>query len=180
MKIYTRTGDDGTTSLVGGTRQPKNSPRVEAYGTVDELNAHLGLLSASPWAYHHSHQLLQIQRELFRVGAILATDLPPDDPRHLHCTPDAVEELEKAIDRIQPNLTPVDGFIIPGGNTLVATCHVARAVCRRAERRVITLAEQQHVDENITPYLNRLSDYLFVLSRDLARALDAPEHTWNP
>ncbi|MDR2414778.1 MAG: cob(I)yrinic acid a,c-diamide adenosyltransferase [Odoribacteraceae bacterium] len=180
MKIYTRTGDDGTTSLVGGARARKSSARLEAYGAVDELNAHVGMIRSYPVGKEVIDELVAIQRELFVVGANLATDLPADDPKRARCSPDAVAFLERAIDRMTENLPRATRFILPGGDPVVSACHVARAVCRRAERRVVALGEKERVDEEVARYANRLSDYLFVLSRRLTRERGMEEINWEP
>lgn len=162
--IYTKTGDGGTTSLVGGSRVAKCHPRVEAYGTVDELNAHLGLLAemlrdALPDQYA---LLKEAQRSLFVVQTLLAAE--PECDFDLPKLPsDAVGSLERAIDALQELLPQPRRFVIPGGNMMSAQCHVARTVCRRAERRIVALS----ADDPCLPYVNRLSDYLFVLSRHL-------------
>ena len=162
--IYTRKGDDGTTSLVGGKRVSKACDRVEAYGTVDELNSQLGLLLTYVSEPQTQERLLQCQRDLFSIGAILATE--PDCPRPTkYCiTQHDVEELEKAIDAISEKLPPWRGFVLPGGCRAAAVAHVCRTVCRRAERRILALGEENSVDSNVVAYINRLSDYLFVLS----------------
>ncbi len=166
--IYTKTGDKGTTSLVGGTRVAKCDIRVEAYGTVDELNAHVGLLAEmirSTDAVHYG-LLKQVQNNLFIVQTLLATEkeLPYELP---HLPADAVAQMEQAIDNLQAVLPPFRCFVIPGGNIQSAQCHVARTVCRRAERCIVALAQQAPVEEEICCYVNRLSDYLFILSRHL-------------
>lgn len=164
--IYTKTGDAGTTSLVGGTRVLKCDVRVVAYGTVDELNAHVGLLAEMVKASDPEHYscLKQVQNHLFIIQTLLATEedaniqLPP-------LPADAVTELEQRIDRLQAQLPQLRSFVIPGGNAAAAQCHVARTVCRRAERRIVELRQQHPVDHSIECYINRLSDFLFVLSR---------------
>jgi cob(I)alamin adenosyltransferase len=164
--IYTKTGDKGTTSLVGGTRVPKFHPRVEAYGTVDELNAHIGLLAEMIKDTDGTQYglLKEVQRNLFIVQTLLATE--KEVPFQLPQLPDtAVADMEHSIDTLQASLPPFRSFVIPGGNMASAQCHVARTVCRRAERCTVTLARESKVDEIILRYLNRLSDYLFVLSR---------------
>ena len=164
--IYTKTGDAGTTSLVGGTRVLKCDIRVEAYGTVDELNAHVGLLAEMIKTSDPEHYtfLKQVQDHLFIIQTLLATEeganiqLPP-------LPADAVAMLEQHIDRMQAQLPQLRNFVIPGGNAAAAQCHVARTVCRRAERRIVELRQQHPVDHSIECYINRLSDFLFVLSR---------------
>lgn len=166
--IYTKTGDKGTTSLVGGTRVAKCDIRVEAYGTVDELNSHVGLLAEmirSIDAQHYAY-LKKIQNCLFVVQTLLATEkeLPYELPQ---LPADAIAEMEQSIDALQAQLPPFRCFVIPGGNVHSAQCHVARTVCRRAERCIVALAQQAPVQEDICRYINRISDYLFVLSRHL-------------
>ncbi|RMD69220.1 MAG: cob(I)yrinic acid a,c-diamide adenosyltransferase [Bacteroidetes bacterium] len=179
FKIYTRTGDKGTTALFGGKRLPKSDLRIEAYGTVDELNSYLGLLRCHLPEGKEKEELLEVQHWLFVAGAHLATD--PDKPMDLPSLPeDGVERLERAIDRMEAGLPPLKHFILPGGNEAVAHCHVARCVCRRAERRVVALAHDSAVDEGIVRLLNRLSDYLFVLARHVGRITGAEEIPWKP
>ncbi len=174
--IYTKTGDGGTTSLVGGTRVSKCHPRVEAYGTVDELNAHIGLL-AEMIRDIDSRQfdlLKEVQQRLFVVQTLLATE--KEVPFQLPQLPDtAVDEIEHQIDELQAQLPPFRSFVMPGGTLPSAQCHVARTVCRRAERCIVKLSEQSPVDNRIARYINRLSDYLFVLSRHLVISQGAEE-----
>lgn len=174
--IYTKTGDGGTTSLVGGTRVPKNHPRVEAYGTVDELNAHIGLLAEMiKTADSAQYALLkQAQQNLFIVQTLLATE--KEVPFTLPALPDnAVADMESSIDSLQASLPPFRSFVIPGGTVAAAQCHVARTVCRRAERCIVRLSQESPVDSCISRYVNRLSDYLFVLSRHLVLSQGAEE-----
>lgn len=182
MKIYTRTGDAGTTSLVGGKRVSKDSARLEAYGTVDELNSHLGLLISLPATDTPSATFLtQIQNRLFDLGAYLATDNadnPDLTPRGI--TQDQIRAIETEIDRLTPDLPPLNSFIIPGGTTAAAQANIARTVCRRAERRLITLSHTTPVSPLATSYLNRLSDYLFTLGRHLNAIAGQPEKPWQP
>ena len=174
--IYTKTGDGGTTSLVGGTRVSKCHPRVEAYGTVDELNAHIGLL-AEMIRDIDSRQfdlLKEVQQRLFVVQTLLATE--KEVPFQLPQLPDtAVDDIERQIDELQAQLPPFRSFVMPGGTLPSAQCHVARTVCRRAERCIVKLSEQSPVDNRIARYINRLSDYLFVLSRHLVISQGAEE-----
>ena len=181
MKVYTKTGDAGTTSLIGGTRVPKNDPRLDAYGGVDELNAHVGMVRSYPLPETLRRQLIDIQNTLFVVGANLATD-PAAAGNHppLPCTDEDVTRLEEAIDAMEAGLPPLRYFVLPGGHPAVAACHVARTVCRRVERRVLDLREHAEVDPAVTRYLNRLSDYLFVLSRAIAHELNVEEEKWEP
>lgn len=180
MKIYTKTGDKGTTSLVGGTRVPKTHVRLEAYGTVDELNAHLGLL-VTYLAEEEDRQMVgHIQHRLFAVGSNLATDLEKTD---LKCAsvihPQEIERIEQEIDRLDNLLPPLRAFILPGGSRGASVCHVCRTVCRRAERRILALAEHCEVAPELIAYVNRLSDYLFVLSRKMNLDEKKDEIIWD-
>jgi cob(I)alamin adenosyltransferase len=180
MKVYTKTGDKGETSLFGGKRLPKYHLRIEAYGTCDELNSWIGLLRDQQIDPAHKALLKEIQDRLFTIGAILASD--PDKPKlkkpDLHSAD--VELLEKEIDRMDETLPPMRHFVLPGGHTTVSYCHLARCVCRRAERLAVQLHAEEPVEEPVITYLNRLSDYLFVLSRKLAAELGAEEDPWIP
>ncbi|WP_059026602.1 cob(I)yrinic acid a,c-diamide adenosyltransferase [Gabonibacter massiliensis] len=181
MKVYTKTGDKGTTSLIGGTRVPKNNVRLEAYGGVDELNAHLGMIRSYSIPEESIEEIVRIQNVLFVVGANLATDATVSDlQQQLPCTSEDIEFLEKAIDRMDEVLPPMRFFVLPGGDQAVSACHIARTVCRRVERRILDMSETIEVDEVITRYMNRLSDYLFVLSRKLAHDLRVDEMKWEP
>jgi len=177
-RIYTKTGDQGETALGDGTRVPKDHPRVAAYGSVDELNSILGLLlaQADPTAYSvrgpdlpEAELLRGIQNELFDVGADLCAPLPPkgEVDQRLRIQPVQAERLEKAIDRLNASLQPLKSFVLPGGSPVAAWCHLARTVCRRAERDVVALARTDPVNPQVIVYLNRLSDFLFVLGRVL-------------
>lgn len=181
MKIYTRTGDRGDTGLFGGGRVPKNDPRVEAYGDVDELNAHLGLARAIEMMPRIDEVIVPIQRDLFALGALLAT--PDHEKMHeqlakARIDEDRIAQLEHAIDDGESELEPLRAFIIPGGTPKSAALHVARTVCRRAERRVISLAESTELPPLVVIYLNRLSDLLFVLARVANRRAGAGEVSW--
>ena len=174
--IYTKTGDNGTTSLVGGTRVPKCDPQVEAYGTVDELNAHIGLLAELIRSSHPDSFsfLKQVQHNLFIIQTLLATE--PDCPYNLPTLPtNAVTDIENEIDRLQDSLPKLHAFVIPGGTLPGAQCHIARTVCRRAERRIVQMAGNTQVPPDISRYINRLSDFLFVLSRHLVLSTGAEE-----
>lgn len=179
MKIYTKTGDQGETSLFGGKRLPKNHIRIEAYGTVDELNSWIGLVRDSTAAETTRILLKEIQDRLFTIGSNLASD--PDKEM---IVPDIkegdIERLERAMDAMNEDLPPLKNFILPGGDTAVSHCHVARCVCRRAERAVVALQQNEPVEAIVIRYLNRLSDYLFVLARKTAQELGAEEVTWQP
>ncbi|QCR23341.1 cob(I)yrinic acid a,c-diamide adenosyltransferase [Pontibacter sp. SGAir0037] len=181
MKIYTKTGDKGTTALIGGTRVTKSHLRIETYGTVDELNSYIGLVRDQEVNKKRADLLKEIQDRLFTVGATLATD--PEKATKM-TTPDLYEEdvvlLEKEIDLITEQVPPLKAFVLPGGHQSVSFCHVARCVCRRAERLVIRLQEESYVDELVVKYLNRLSDYLFALCRIMTQELQAEEITWKP
>lgn len=180
MKIYTKTGDKGDTSLFGGKRVPKYDSRIHAYGTSDELNSFIGLIRDQEIKQHYKDILLQIQNNIFTLGATLAAD--PDKPKLKK--PDLVlsdvETLEKEIDKMNETLPEMTHFILPGGHTTVSYCHIARCVCRRCERLVIELSSQTEIDNIIIQYLNRLSDYLFVLGRKLGQDLSAEEIRWIP
>ena len=180
MKIYTRSGDKGRTSLIGGRRVSKTHYRLEAYGTIDELNAYLGLLVAQlPASSAQLSTLQQIQNTLFVLGAQLAT--PSDVPTTTAITPAMVEGLEAAIDDIDARLPQLRAFVLPGGCLPSAQCHVCRTVCRRAARRVLPLASRVAIPAEVTSYLNRLSDYLFVLARLLNAEQGTEEIFWqNP
>lgn len=179
IRIYTKTGDKGDTSLFGGKRLPKSHLRIETYGTVDELNSFIGVLRDSTESEPIRSKLKDIQDRLFTLGANLASD--PEKPL---ATPDIfdsdIEALEKAIDEMTGQLPPLKNFILPGGHTTVSFCHVARCVCRRAERLAVALMLEEPVDEQIIRYLNRLSDYLFVLARQLSKDLGVEEVIWQP
>ncbi len=175
MKIYTRTGDKGQTGLFGGQRVDKSSLRLHAYGTIDELNACLGIVLASTRiATDLRPQLIKIQSDLFTTGADLATPLDSKaktgrmQQRH-------IDELEQWIDAMDASLPPLTQFILPGGSSEAAQLHLARTVCRRAERWIVELQESEPIGDFVLPYVNRLSDYLFVAARYINRTLDTPE-----
>jgi cob(I)alamin adenosyltransferase len=179
MKIYTKTGDEGMTSLYGGKRLSKDNLRIEAYGTVDELNSFIGLLNAGFSEATQNYFLLEVQKRLFTIGSNLASD-----PEKKLVTPDILESdittLENAMDTMDQLLEPLRFFILPGGDAVVAHAHVCRTICRRAERRVIALHHEAPVDILIIKYLNRLSDYFFVLARYIAHSRNVPEIPWQP
>jgi cob(I)alamin adenosyltransferase len=166
-RIYTKTGDSGETALGDGSRVAKDHPRVTAYGSVDELNAVLGLLVAAQAGLAETELLRDIQNDLFDVGADLCVPEAKgqSEGQRLRVRPEQAERLEKAIDRLNANLQPLKSFVIPGGKPAAAWCHLARTVCRRAERDVVTLTRQEPVNPHVIIYLNRLSDLLFVLAR---------------
>ncbi len=164
-KIYTKKGDDGTTSLVGGKRINKSSMRVEAYGTVDELNANLGYLVALMTDEHSICFIKSIQEKLFSIGGYLASEPQKIVGNIISC--EAISEMEVEIDSMDSCLQPIHCFVLPGGNHAAAYSHVCRTVCRRTERRILALQNEQQIDANVLKYMNRLSDYLFILSRFL-------------
>lgn len=180
MKIYTKTGDSGDTSLLGGKRVSKSHLRIDAYGTVDELNAFLGLLKDQEVNKHRVVFLKTIQDRLFTIGATLATQEGASHVKKPDLEPSDVLLLEREIDQMETFLEPLRNFILPGGHPSVSFAHLARTVCRRAERRVIDLHNEVPVDELIIQYLNRLSDYLFVLGRMMAKELKIQETVWAP
>lgn len=181
MKIYTKTGDGGDTALFGGGRVPKDHTRVEAYGDVDELNAVLGMARAVETMPRIDEVLVPVQRDLFGIGALLATPDLEKMHRHLEkarIDADRIRELEHAIDEADRELEPLRSFILPGGSPKAASLHLARTVCRRAERRVVHLARETEIPELVIVYLNRLSDLLFMLARVANRRAGAGEVTW--
>jgi cob(I)alamin adenosyltransferase len=180
MKIYTKTGDKGETSLIGGKRVSKGHPRIEAYGTVDELISFIGLLRDQMKEKKIHDTLLYIQDCLMVCAAILAADCEDCNVKIPVLSEENILNLEKEIDKIESNLSPLHSFILPGGHQAVSICHVARAVCRRAERMTIKMSIKYTVPEVVIEYLNRLSDYLFVLSRKLSVDFKAVEHIWSP
>lgn len=175
MKIYTKTGDGGQTGLFSGKRLAKHHPRVEAYGTVDELNACLGLLRDHVEDPAIREELLAQQHHLFALGAALADDRPG---QAYQLPEDAATKLEDAMDRMDATLPKMTHFVLPGGAPAISFAHLCRTVCRRAERRVVELAQTVELDESIIIYLNRLSDYFFVLSRHIAQMLGVEEVKW--
>ena len=180
MKIYTKTGDQGITSLLGGVRVPKSDLRIDAYGTLDELNSYVGLLRDQEVNKKRSELLKTIQDRLFTIGADLATVPGKDKVKKPDLHPEDVEVLEKEMDAMDAELPMLTSFILPGGHTAVSFCHLARTVCRRSERIVVELASEEHVAELVIQYLNRLSDFLFVLGRKMAQELEVEEVTWKP
>jgi len=187
MKVYTKTGDTGTTALFGGTRVSKHHIRIESYGTVDELNSHIGLIRDQEMNSHYKEILIEVQDRLFTVGAILAT--PPENEtlkngekrlQNLGILESDIEFLEKEIDAMGESLPQMTHFVLPGGHTTVSYCHIARCVCRRSERLAVHLNDIEPTDELVIKYLNRLSDYLFVLARKLSFDLKAEEVQWIP
>jgi len=179
MKIYTLTGDDGTTSLSGGKRVPKHSVRVEAYGSVDELIAWIGLLRDQNENQTRKELLIWLQDQLMRCAAALAHDNDNSAGRIILPDQDCLSILEREIDLMEETLPELKSFILPGGNLLVSYCHIARCVCRRAERAVLRLNETEKSPEIVNKFLNRLSDFLFVLSRKIGLELDIEEIKWS-
>jgi cob(I)alamin adenosyltransferase len=178
MKVYTKTGDKGTTALFGGSRVSKAHDRINAYGTVDELNSYIGLLRDQPVNSGRQGILVEIQDRLFTLGSILATE-PGNTKVKVPTLIDAdVTNLEKQIDSMEETLEPMKNFVLPGGHQSVSFCHIARCVCRRAERLIIALADDEEVPPIVIQYMNRLSDFLFVLSRKMTADLGAPETPW--
>lgn len=180
MKIYTKTGDKGFTSLIGGTRVGKYHLRIESYGTVDELNSWIGLIRDQQISATHKNVLKQVQEKLFVIGALLASDPEHSRMKLPELAESDVELLEKEIDGMNDSLPPLKHFILPGGSTTVSYCHLARCVCRRAERITVHLAEESTVDNLVIIYLNRLSDYLFILGRKLGHEDKVVENQWIP
>lgn len=179
MKIYTKRGDKGQTSLIGGDRVAKHHIRIEAYGTVDELNAHIGLLRSFVSDGLNEQVLAEIQDRLFTIGSLLASA-----PGSKMIVPDLktgdIELLENTIDAMNESLPELRSFVLPAGSTEIAQCHLARCVCRRAERLIVHLDELEKIDEDILAYVNRLSDYIFVLGRYVAFRNNIPEVSWKP
>src|SRR5690242_1500594 len=180
MKIYTKTGDKGTTALFGGKRVSKADLRIDTYGTVDELNSYIGLVRDQPVNASRKNILVEIQDRLFTIGSILATEPGNTKVKVPSLADGDITLLEKEIDAMDAQLPPMKSFVLPGGHQSVSFCHVARTVCRRAERLVIALDAQEKVDEMVVQYLNRLSDYLFMLSRKMTAELGAEETPWKP
>ena len=180
MKIYTKTGDAGDTSLFGGKRVAKDDLRIEAYGAVDELNAFLGLAARHCTSPDITSRLLRVQGELFQVGADLATPLDAKTSYITRLETAPIQRLEAEIDEWDEILPPLTSFILPGGSQPGAELHIARTVCRRAERRVVGLARAEAVNDHVVTYLNRLSDWLFVLARLVNHRQNAPETPWKP
>ena len=187
MKIYTKTGDKGQTALFGGTKVPKHHIRIESYGTVDELNSHIGLVRDQEIDLHSKEILATVQNKLFTVGAILATDpekaILKSGKQRLNIpkiSNQDIELLENEIDNMNDALPPMTHFVLPGGHQTVSFCHIARCVCRRAERLAVALNDLEPFQPETLMYLNRLSDYLFVLARKLSKDLQADEVQWIP
>jgi len=180
MKIYTKTGDLGTTALFGGKRVSKADLRIDTYGTVDELNSFLGLVRDQEVNRNRKNELIEVQDRLFTIGSILATEPGNTKVKTPLLKEEDVSFLETKIDAMDSELPLMRSFVLPGGHPSVSYCHVTRTVCRRAERICISLSQHEAVDPLIIKYLNRLSDYLFVLSRKIAHELKAEETPWKP
>jgi cob(I)alamin adenosyltransferase len=179
FKIYTKTGDDGTSGLIGGTRVNKYDDRLEAYGTIDELNSWIGTIISGISEYNVLKTLEMVQNNLFVIGSHLATDETKSDLKtKLPCHANDTKNLENEIDRMNEVLSPLTNFILPGGATTAGFCHIARTVCRRAERRIAALQGKVSVHQNITVFVNRLSDYLFVLARYVNHLEGVKETIW--
>lgn len=179
MKVYTKTGDKGTTALFGGARVSKSHDRINAYGTIDELNSYIGLVRDQEVNQKRKTVLVEVQDRLFTIGSILATEPGNSKVKIPRLINEDIELLEKEIDKMEEELPPMKSFILPGGHTAVSFCHVTRCICRRAERLVVALNDHEPVDEKVIQYLNRLSDYLFVLARKMSKELDAEETPWK-
>ncbi|HRG78477.1 MAG TPA: cob(I)yrinic acid a,c-diamide adenosyltransferase [Cyclobacteriaceae bacterium] len=180
MKIYTKTGDQGSTSLFGGKRVSKADLRIDTYGTVDELNSWVGVLRDQSVNQYRKEILVEIQDRLFTIGSILATEPENTKVKVPSLAENDIELLENRMDEMDAILPPMRFFVLPGGHTSVSFGHVARTVCRRAERLVIALSQTEKVDPLVIKYMNRLSDYLFMLCRTMAHELKAEETPWRP
>jgi len=180
MKIYTKTGDKGTTSLIGGKRVAKYHPRIEAYGTVDELISNIGLLRDQDIDHEAKLFLIQIQDKLMNCASILAADCSDCKVIIPKILPKDINTVELEIDRMETLLEPLESFILPGGHPIVSMCHICRTICRRCERIIIKLSEETPVPEDLVIYVNRLSDFFFVLSRKTAKELNIDQIPWKP
>ncbi|MDG1147708.1 MAG: cob(I)yrinic acid a,c-diamide adenosyltransferase [Crocinitomicaceae bacterium] len=180
MKVYTKKGDKGTTQLIGGTRIPKNALRIEAYGTIDELNSYIGLIRDQEINSNYVDQLIETQDRLFTLGSLLAADPEKSTMKLPELQESDITNLENWIDEMETTLEPMTSFILPGGHTTVSYTHIARCICRRSERVITELSLTNTVSPRILAYVNRLSDYLFVLGRKLTKDLNAKEQPWKP
>jgi cob(I)alamin adenosyltransferase len=180
FKIYTKTGDQGETSLIGGSRVLKSHIRIESYGTTDELNSYLGLIKDQLKNEEREAFIYEIQDRLFTIGSVLASDPEKSKMKVPDLFPEDVQKLESEIDKMNEVLPELKSFVLPGGNILASHCHVARCICRRAERMVVLLQASSPVPDLIVIYLNRLSDYLFVLSRIILQENNGIELPWRP
>ena len=179
MKIYSKTGDQGMTSLMGGKRVPKYHKRIEANGNVDELISYMGLIRSQDIEESYKETILKIQDRLITYAAIIATDSDSQDASYPELKEEDIKMLEKEIDRMEKELPPLKSFVLPGGHTTVSFCHIARTVCRRAERKIVKLSSEGYIPEFLIKYFNRLSDYLFVLARKTAFNLKVKEILWT-
>ncbi|HEX8377810.1 MAG TPA: cob(I)yrinic acid a,c-diamide adenosyltransferase [Pedobacter sp.] len=180
MKIYTKTGDKGYTSLIGGTRVPKYHLRIESYGTIDELNSYIGLIRDQTVVENHKIILKEVQDRLFTIGSVLASDPERSKMKVPDLKTEDIMLLENEMDSMSKVLPDLKHFILPGGSSIISCCHIARCICRRAERITVQLSEESFVDGDIIVYLNRLSDYLFVLARKLCYDDGIEENIWIP
>lgn len=180
MKIYTKKGDEGKTGLIGGTRVSKDDLKINAYGTVDELNAFVGILRDSIGNTKYTSQLIEIQDRLFTAGSLLAVSDSGSSMKIPSIEKKDITDLEEWIDEMDATLPEMKSFVLPGGHQTVSYCHITRTICRRAERCIVTLANYSKVDAVLLAYFNRLSDYLFTLSRSMAQELNVKETPWNP
>lgn len=179
MKIYTKTGDTGLTSLIGGQRVPKHNPRIEAYGTIDELNSHLGFIIASIANLTSTSFLTQTQSHLFTIGSILAST-PNSKMKLPEITEEHIAEMEFQIDQMDAELPALQNFILPSGSKEVSAIHIGRCVCRRAERLITQIPDNENISDTVLKYINRLSDYLFILARYISKIQEIKEIPWNP
>ena len=180
MKVYTKTGDGGTTALIGGSRVKKYDLQIECYGTVDELSAWVGLIRDQEVAVNYQDELIEIQDRLFTIASLLACGNNIDINDLPQILEKDVEFLEKLIDKYTEVIPPLKSFLLSGGHPTVSYCHISRTICRRAERKVIELSDKQTLPPIIVTYLNRLSDYMFILSRKITLDLNIPETLWKP
>ncbi|MFT4833262.1 MAG: cob(I)alamin adenosyltransferase [Marinoscillum sp.] len=181
MKLYTKTGDKGQTSLLGGKKVAKSHLRIDAYGNIDELNSFIGLLKDHPQVEPRiGNQFYWIQENLFSLGSILATEPGFSGFKLPEITEVEIKQLEVWIDKATAELPELKNFILPSGHQVVSLCHVCRTVCRRAERSIVALSEEESVDETLIKFTNRLSDYFFVMARKMAQLLNVPETPWSP
>lgn len=180
MKVYTKKGDAGETALLGGRRVSKSHMRIEAYGTLDELNAFVGLLRDHVSIEKTIEQLLEIQDRIFTIGSHMAMDKEDSKMKLPDIRKTDITDLEQWIDEMEAELEPMRSFVLPGGHVTLSYCHVARTVCRRVERATVSLAHEEHINPAILSYINRLSDYFFMLGRFLAKSLEIKETPWQP
>jgi len=179
MKVYTKKGDKGKTQLLGGSMVNKNHIKLECYGTIDELNAFIGNIYDQEISTFHKEILLKIQNQLFNLGSIISFDGKKDKIQLPNVTAENIEMMEKAIDKMEETLPMLKNFILPSGHPTASICHIARTICRRAERNLVALGQEQEIDNLHIQYLNRLSDYLFVLARAILKENNAPEVEWQ-